>query len=102
MSSVPRIEIGAGHHPQSERLTVALRTPYDEMFVELLKSEIPRGHRGWDREGRMWWVSDEHRETAEKIILSRWSQMRVMGAEDGDYVVDHQGVVLEHQGRLPF
>lgn len=95
--SVPTIEYGA-HHPEDGRPGVFLRTPYDSVFVEELKSALPWRDRAWLPSEGVWWVSDRHRQYAQGLLLDRWPEIMVVGAEGGDYLLDRDGVITKQFG----
>lgn len=57
---------------------VLLTTPFDQQFVDELKSTLPRGDRRWSSERRAWWVAAERTAYAIGVTLRFWT------AVDGD------------------
>lgn len=47
---------------------IALRTPYDRDFVDALKSEIHYTDRKWDRDDKVWLVSESEADKAIEIM----------------------------------
>lgn len=88
---VPKLEHGVDLDGRTGAL---LTTPFQQDFIDELKSTLPRGDRRWAGELRAWWVAPEHTSYAIDLMLRFWSAVDVIGDPDeGDYQVDRDGVI---------
>jgi hypothetical protein len=92
--SLPSIAVGT--HPEDDRAVVWIRTPYRERFVAELKGMLPWEARGWAPDEKAWWVLEEHRETAEHLMLQHFGEIQVFGqGGESDYVLSPDGTITE-------
>ena len=45
---------------------ISIKVPFDEDFLDVLKSRIPASGREWDRDEKLWIITEKH---AKKAIL---------------------------------
>lgn len=92
------------HHPADARLTVWANWPYDVLFGELVKSEIPKGERRFDpgELGRPkgWWFHPSQLDRITELLHEKFGRVR-LETEDGSMEIGEGGEVLEEeQARL--
>lgn len=72
------------------RYGVLVRTPFDEAFVEKLKSMLPAPDRIWN--GEAWWCAAEQLETVQFLVLQHWPGFMLIGeGGEDDQVVTRNG-----------
>ena len=98
--------ISGRHHPRDPRLTVFVRWPWSpshQLFVELVKEQIPKGQRAFDpgepgTGGRPkgWWVTPAQLDRMCDLLHERYGRVR-LETEDGTLEIGEGGEVLEEQ-----
>jgi len=51
---------------------------FNQEFVDEIKDKIPRGHRFWDGENKIWLVHSHYRETVKNIALNYFRNVEVV------------------------
>lgn len=72
-------------------------TPFDELFVDKLKSQVPTLDRWWT--GDAWFVTSEHMDLVVSLCLQHFGGLMLLGGDgEEDRIVDRSGSTA--QGRL--
>lgn len=79
---------------------IVIRFDYHEGLKDALKSEIPRDDRRWDPDAGGWWISEDHRERAEFLVLQYFGHATLLGLEGEDDTVLTRGGERLSQTRL--
>ena len=51
---------------------------FNQGFVDELKEQVPRGHRFWDGENKVWLVHSHYRETVKNIALNHFRSVELV------------------------
>lgn len=49
-----------------------LDCPYNEDFISEMKDVVPREERKWDKDKRMWWISDLYIDEVDNLLFSHF------------------------------
>lgn len=86
-------EKGTEEHPA---LTLEIESPFDERFVEKIKSLIPYGARVWDADSSVWRAHPDFQRQVQQICLDSYDHVYL--CEGAKTTALHSGQVTVQEG----
>lgn len=82
------------------RAGVAVRTPFDEVFVGQLKAMIPRNDRWFNPHVKTWWVAEDHVDLVTYLVRDCFGTVEITGTDGRKITLTPAGETLV-QEELP-
>lgn len=77
--------------PRDDRQGLLLRAPYNETFIDEIKSTIPQSDRYWSPALEGWWLAEECEDTAIALLLEHYGEVMLIDPNGGDELIDRHG-----------
>lgn len=77
--------------PKDDRPGLLLRAPYNEQFIDELKSTLPGADRYWSPALEGWWLAEECEDAVVELVLYHYGEVMLLDPDGGDELIDRHG-----------